>query len=266
MSAQALIWAANVRGLKPATKIVLIQLSERHNKDTGLCNPSIKTLAEDCEMDRTTVMRHLAVLESLGLLTAQATGKEDGGRSNNQYQLHMPIVEPTDVSKGVKSDFATGVKSQCDGGLSRIPTGVKSHSCATLTLREPKEEPSLFGSIEPQSNARDEKPDAVDWFSEFWAAYPIKKGKPAAEKAWAKAVKKHNPVLIIGAAKVYAQSKAVADGFGKFPQGWLNDERFNDPDLKPVERKFDIGSPEDIAERQRRQADKTAWMKIAGQR
>ena len=66
MSAIALIWAANVRGLKPATKIVLIQLSERHNKDTGLCNPSIKTLAEDCEMDRTTVMRHIDILEGLG--------------------------------------------------------------------------------------------------------------------------------------------------------------------------------------------------------
>lgn len=230
MSGAALIWAANVRGLKPATKIVLIQLCERHNKDTGLCNPSIKTLADDCEMDRTTVMRHLGVLESLGLITANATGKEDGGRSNNQYVLHMPKIEPTDVSRGVKSDFATGVKSQSDGGLSRNPTGVKSHSCATLTLREPEEEPTLFGSDEPQRDVRDEKPDR---FPDFWAAYPKKAGKPAAHRAWLKAIRKTDPEKIIAAAKVYAGTENVARGFIKHPQGWLNEERFNDPDLQP---------------------------------
>ncbi len=32
MSGMALIWAANVKGLKPAAKIVLIQLADFHNK------------------------------------------------------------------------------------------------------------------------------------------------------------------------------------------------------------------------------------------
>lgn len=227
MSGQALVWAANVRGLKPATKIVLIQLAERHNKDTGLCNPSIKTLAEDCEMDRTTVMRHLGVLELLGLITTQAAGKEDGGRANNQYLLHMPKVDPTDVSRGVKSDFATGVKSQSDGGLSRNPTGVKSQSCATLTLREPEREPLLFGSNEPQS-ARDETEKPDDWFDRFWEAYPLKRGKPAAKKSWVKAIKKADPEVIISAARRYAQSRDVQRGFAKYPQGWLTDERWAD--------------------------------------
>jgi len=35
MSGMALIWAANVKGLKPAAKIVLIQLADFHNKETG---------------------------------------------------------------------------------------------------------------------------------------------------------------------------------------------------------------------------------------
>ena len=41
MSGMALIWAANVKGLKPAAKIVLIQLADFHHKETGQCNDEI---------------------------------------------------------------------------------------------------------------------------------------------------------------------------------------------------------------------------------
>lgn len=223
-----------MRGLKPATKIVLIQLSERHNKDTGVCNPSIKTLAEDCEMDRTTVMRHLAILESLCLISTLQTGNEDGGRSNNQYRLHLPQIEPTDVSKVVKSDFATGVKSQSDRGLSRNPTGVKSHSCATLTLREPEEEPSLFGSEEPQRVAI---PVVQDRGEEFWAAYPRCPRKLDKRDVLAlfrkivsgkhRTIPKTDPETIILAVKRFAQSGADPD-FMPLPTTWLNKARWED--------------------------------------
>ena len=75
-----------------------------------------------------------------------------------------------------------------------------------------------------------------DLFAEFWAAYPKKVGKPAAEKNFLKAVKAgHDPARIIEAAKRYAASESVTRGFAKYPQGWLTDERFNDADLWPVE-------------------------------
>jgi predicted transcriptional regulator len=246
MSAQALIWAANVRGLKPATKIVLIQLSERHNKDTGMCNPSIKTLADDCEMDRTTVMRHIEVLIGLGLLSRSASGKEDGGRANNEYVLHMPKPIQTDVSEGVKSQIATGVKSQSDGGLSRNPTGVKSHSYATRTLREPEvREPLLFGSIEPQSAREPEKPKD-DGFDDFWKVYPRKEAKAAARKNWAKAIQKAPASVIIAAAERYAHRPVDDVKFLKFPQGWLTDERWKDEEQTPTRARFQPPSHEEV--------------------
>lgn len=233
MSAQALIWAANVRGLKPATKIVLIQLAERHNKDTGMCNPSIKTLADDCEMDRTTVMRHIDVLAGLGLISKTANGGEGVGRQVNEYQLHMPKVIPTDVSGVAKSQNPTGAKSQSDGGLSRNPTGAKSHSCATLTLREPLEENlSLFGSIEPQSVREAEQPKD-DQFSAFWNVYPKKVKKPEAQKAWAKAIKTADPKAIIAAVEVYSTTDTVRRGFVLNPATFLTGRRFDDPDVQP---------------------------------
>lgn len=86
----------------------------------------------------------------------------------------------------------------------------------------------LFSAMEePQSK----EPDRFD---EFWKAFPKKAGKPAALKAWQKAVRKTDPGKIIAAARVYAGTEAVLKGFIKFPQGWLNEERFNDPDLQPA--------------------------------
>jgi DNA-binding MarR family transcriptional regulator len=92
MSGMALIWAANVKGLKPAAKIVLIQLADFHNKETGQCNPSAKRLADECEMGCATLFRHMTILEQSGLVTRHARGDGDGGRGSNQYELHLDIT------------------------------------------------------------------------------------------------------------------------------------------------------------------------------
>ncbi len=67
MSHQATNWAIRQKGLKPATKIVLWHLADRHNPDGG-CFPMQRTLAADCEMSRSTLNLHLDKLEELGLI------------------------------------------------------------------------------------------------------------------------------------------------------------------------------------------------------
>ena len=67
MSHHATNWAIQQRGLKPATKIVLWHLCDRHNPDHG-CFPSQRRLAVDCEMARSTVQNHLENLEAAGLI------------------------------------------------------------------------------------------------------------------------------------------------------------------------------------------------------
>jgi len=68
MSHSATNWAIQQRGLKPATKLVLWHLADRHNKDTGRCDPSQDMLADDCEMSRSALNEHLKVLEDRGLI------------------------------------------------------------------------------------------------------------------------------------------------------------------------------------------------------
>ncbi|WP_226622590.1 helix-turn-helix domain-containing protein [Alloyangia pacifica] len=68
MSHAATVWAIQQRGLKPATKLVLWQLADRHNRDTQRCDPSQALLAHDCEMSRSTVNLHLRELEKHRLI------------------------------------------------------------------------------------------------------------------------------------------------------------------------------------------------------
>lgn len=67
MSHAATNWAIIQRGLKPATKIVLWHLCDRHHPDHG-CFPSQDTLAGDCELSRASLNTHLASLEQAGLI------------------------------------------------------------------------------------------------------------------------------------------------------------------------------------------------------
>ncbi|AUH32352.1 helix-turn-helix domain-containing protein [Paracoccus tegillarcae] len=67
MSHRATIWAIQQRGLKPATKIVLWFLCDRHNPDFG-CFPTQARLAEDVEMSVSALNEHLARLEELRLI------------------------------------------------------------------------------------------------------------------------------------------------------------------------------------------------------
>ena len=67
MSHAATNWAIQQRGLKPATKIVLWFLCDRHNPDFG-CFPTQARLAEDVEMSISALNEHLATLEELRLI------------------------------------------------------------------------------------------------------------------------------------------------------------------------------------------------------
>lgn len=74
-------------GLKPAAKIVLYWLADHHNSETGKCFPSLNTLADECEMTRPTVVRHLQDLEALGLIEKSQRTRENGSQTSSSYIL-----------------------------------------------------------------------------------------------------------------------------------------------------------------------------------
>ena len=92
MSFSALSWA--VRQKLPSTqKLVLLMLAERHNKDSGQCNPSLELLAEDCGLSRRSVIDQISKLQEVGYLTVRHRAKENL-KLPSQYVLHLGFGTP----------------------------------------------------------------------------------------------------------------------------------------------------------------------------
>ena len=81
-------------GLKPAAKIVLFWLADHHNGETGACFPSLKTLETECEMNRTTIIRHLSSLERDGLIERIRRTRDNKSQTSTTYILRLqPVAE-----------------------------------------------------------------------------------------------------------------------------------------------------------------------------
>jgi len=235
MSHKATNWAIQQRGIDPAAKILLWHLADCHNSHTGRCDPSQERLAHECEMSRSTVNRHMKNLEAVGLIRrVKRYDDEKKKRSTTFYELALDRPFPmsqSDTKPMCQNDTDLCVKTP----QNQCPTG------DTLTCKGTGKEPvnaqahDLFSdNPEPE-----QQPDETELqFERFWKAYPKKAGKPAAKKAFLKAIKRAPADLIIQRSKAYADLLEAPCARGEFkphakhPQGWLNDDRWEDDALR----------------------------------
>jgi hypothetical protein len=69
---------------------------------------------------------------------------------------------------------------------------------------------------------------ADDGFAAFWAVYPRRVAKAAAERAWPKACQRSTPAEIVAAARRYAERPPDDPKFIPHPATWLSQARFED--------------------------------------
>lgn len=104
MSHKATNWAIQQRGLKPAAKIVLWHLCDRHNPDLG-CFPSQQQLAYDCEMSVSSLNDQLARLEEAGLIhrvrrVDERTRQQQSTRYILGFEPDFPQAPPPKIGDG----------------------------------------------------------------------------------------------------------------------------------------------------------------------
>ena len=83
----------------------------------------------------------------------------------------------------------------------------------------------------PHSPPQGEKNDYPEDFAQFWNAYPRKRGKGAAFKAWRKAKGKPDAAKLVQIVEHYALSPDWSREEGRFipyPATWLNERRWED--------------------------------------
>lgn len=86
----------------------------------------------------------------------------------------------------------------------------------------------------PRSAAK-RTPPVDDRFDTFWSIYPRKTAKANARKAWASAIKKTDPDLILAAVRRYA-GRSSDPRYVAYPATWLNGERWDDADQGRTDR------------------------------
>ena len=179
MSHAATNWAIKQRGLKPATKIVLWFLCDRHNPDFG-CFPTQARLAEDAEMSISALNEHLATLEDLGLIhRIHAHDPHSHRRLPTRYVLgfeqefpQKPTPESGDRFVEIMEENDTPSPETTDGAISGFPAG-PSPDFPQSHLRFPEynlvREP-LTKPVKQEEDAQAREIDFDHFFSELLTA------------------------------------------------------------------------------------------------
>jgi len=198
--------AMKQEGLRPAAKIVLYWLSDHHNGETGLCCPSLSTLAKECEMNKATVARHLTQLEEMGLIIRQERHRSNGSQTSSEYGLSM-----------------------------KQPVANRDTPCRKITPPPvAKTNPHNLGNNNLGSEIDIYTPENdSDLFDEFWARYPRKVGKGSARKAYEKAMKVISHDDLMFALSERYDGLKVKGKYTPHAATWLNGERWEDEIEQP---------------------------------
>ena len=160
MSMLLMVQAMQAKIGNPIRKLVLIKLADNAN-DQGECFPSYQHIADHCEVDKRTVIRHVKALRDAGYLSITHR-KGVKGNSSNIFKLSIPsdpLSPPSDRVSLPPSDPVS---------------------------------PRTSHSIEPVNEPKRDfvKNDIDEGFNFFWDCYPNKQGKTAAYKKFSKITSK----------------------------------------------------------------------------
>ena len=115
MSIRATNWAT-AQVVAPLQKLVLLALAHRHHAKTGVCNPSVRTLASDTGLSERCVQYRLRELEAAGLIETRAR-RQGGAFTSSQYELQF--TRRVSAQRGVVQETADGRDKA--GGAPRAP-------------------------------------------------------------------------------------------------------------------------------------------------
>ena len=186
--------------LKPATKIVLYWLADHHNGETGECFPSIKRLAELCEMSRRSVETHITSLEEAGLVKRIAQYRNTGGKTTNKYLLEL---SGTPWDSDDTQDLRIGGAEFAGGDPQKL----------------------RMNNQVIRNHGREYFID--DLFETFWRTYPRKINKAAAKESFITACRHTKPGIILDAARDYGNAMLGQEKqFIPHPRTWLRQKRY----------------------------------------
>jgi hypothetical protein len=246
----SLVWKAEFTSA--TKKIIALRLADFSNDEGNNIYPSVRRIAKDCGVNRSTVQRTLNMFESIGLLSVLKMGGVLNGKNvTTHYRINLEKLEQTANKKGPHS----AAPSQQGGGsmqpgvaAKRSPGGPRG--AAQTIIVKPSYQP-------PKERVRKSAPSTRDpsvqelhavkaQFDAWWAVYPTgrKKGRGKAQIAFCEVVLGRRTLKasvheLLDAVKAYAATKPNPR-FVPLPSTWLHEGRWlDDPKEAPADDHID---------------------------
>ncbi len=205
---------------------MLIALADQSD-DNGVSWPSIRYLSRKTGLSKSVVERTIFYLNGpKQLVYCVKRQREDGGNTSNVYRLNLanvPLWQDDEVAQMLRAGDYSMLIPPVPPKRDTLSHPVGTPCPAAMT---PAEEPSL----NPQLT---KTPLAL--FDRFWSAYPKKRNRGTAERAF-KRLAPDDALLETLLAAIARQNRSdawLADG-GKFiphPGSWLNGRRWEDQEV-----------------------------------
>jgi hypothetical protein len=246
----SLVWKAKFTSA--TKKIIALRLADFSNDEGDNIYPSVRRVARDCGVDRSTVQRTLNSFQSSGLLSVlKMGGVQNGENVTTHYRIHLEKLEPAATKKGPHS---AAPPSQWDSGVQpgvaakRNPGGPRGAAQTTIVKPsyEPPKERVRKSAPSTRAPSAQELEAVKSQFDAWWAVFPTgrKKGRGKAHIAFCgvvlgRGVLKASGQELIDAAKAYAATKPNPR-FVPLPTTWLHEGRWlDDPKEAPADDQLD---------------------------
>lgn len=212
---------------KGSARLLLVILAEHLNEKTRRCDPSLATLARECNASLRTIPRLLAELKGKGEIEIHKGG---GRRHCNSYTIRAAENPDTAVTVSDRNPDTRVTVSP-----SETLTPVSPFISETVTNQVRNSDTHVTRTI----NQKDKSISAEDSdFTAFWSAYPRKVAKPAALKAWRSAKRRPPLADLLAALDRHKRSEQWQTArFIPHPATWLNGQRWDDQLPTADERK-----------------------------
>jgi hypothetical protein len=196
-------------------RAVLLTIADAANRDGAHAHPGLDAMVEGSLYSRRQVIDTAGELVAEGWAVVEQAG---GGRARATVYA-VPMVQPPHCLP------ADTVQSTALNGAVAPPQTVQF----VAETVHPGVHPNGLTTVKP--NGKAQRAVAEVHFPAFWEAYPRRVGRGDAAKAWAKAVAKADPEVIIQGAARYAADPNRAPEYTAHPATWLNGERWADDPL-----------------------------------
>lgn len=214
----------------------LYLLTNPHTNLCGCYECSVGQMARDTGYNENTIKRLLARMEKvLHVILYDEQTKEVLILNWGKYNwCNSPKTKAgaEKVAAHIKSDFFRGMVLKAISDTLSIPYPYPMDTSVTVLYIEDSKDDSI-------TNKATNKKIVAESFDTFWKAYPNKKSKGTARKAFDKALKKTTFDTIMNALEQAKQSRQwLKDGgdFIPYPATWLNAEGWEDEVSKATDR------------------------------